>query len=813
MKNFNLCMIVFLIFLSNILYAQECLQNIDGNIDMAKGLKTFLVNDKPALIYSHDNKLMYRRSNNALGTSWGTAVIIANASNNNAAGLYSVSTEYDVHDFLPDYSNNTMEMQVEKIGDQTYRVFDFSGGLYTEGPYVDAYGTTEFEVEFEISSTGEISWTEQSDPWGLVVPTSGGVNQYDEATNQLTISWTCQGYGESGVSTYSFIEQPPGILANSFSIINGKPAIAFMDDNKIKFVIANDANGNSWSNPIVIDENVSSKTLSLTEIEGKPAIAFIKSNLVNYVIAEDAEGVTWNPSISTLAPTLVESEYYDISMDVINGKPAIAYMAVDEASGVQTTNYLRASDNIGTDWSSGASYEFPIATRSNIDLELIGNFPAITYLNHTTNTVVYAKAENGEGSVWGTPKELVNIYSLTEPVSHAMFDGAKYTSLKLIDGKPVVAYVDLEVLVNIISAEDPIGNEWEEYRNILDFSTGINGVDILELDGKVGVTYSTEDGLHFGGIAPLDMNNNALLFDGEDDYAISNPFTTQISNITMETWLRYDGADAIADESMNIFNNGYWGVDGYALDLNNIYTNDQNSAEFIIRISGGADLRTYVTIEEGEWIHVALVGTENGDNTSWQLFLDGQPQLPNPIVAEVIEPTSATDMGFELKCAMADLRLWEVARTEAQINESRFDPPALSTAGLVAYYGMHQKNNCGSRLIDEKGNKLTIMVGHQTNGIAQFFERDEFVSVDWIDENGNTTLEIFPNPTNDKVNISGIENINGKTIQIVDYLGRTISNQILRNNEVSLKNLPVGIYFIIINLDDDKSVRTKVVKR
>jgi hypothetical protein len=117
-------------------------------------------------------------------------------------GTYSVYTEYGFHDFLPNFATHTMNMNVVDNGDGTYFVQDFSGGLYTVGPYVAAYGTgpNSFDVTF-FTVCDDIDWTGQNDPWGSVVP--NGVNEVDSDTGVLTISWLCNGYGENGVSVYT----------------------------------------------------------------------------------------------------------------------------------------------------------------------------------------------------------------------------------------------------------------------------------------------------------------------------------------------------------------------------------------------------------------------------------------------------------------------------------------------------------------------------------------------------------------------------------------------------------------------------------
>ena len=122
-------------------------------------------------------------------------------------GKYSVTTTYGYHDFLPNYNPNTMEMEIV-VKDQDaglYEIGDFSGGLYSVGPYTN-YGTgaDSFTVEFT-ENCGNISWAEQTDPWGECVATTDGVNSVDFSSGKITISWTCVGYGENGVSVYTRI--------------------------------------------------------------------------------------------------------------------------------------------------------------------------------------------------------------------------------------------------------------------------------------------------------------------------------------------------------------------------------------------------------------------------------------------------------------------------------------------------------------------------------------------------------------------------------------------------------------------------------
>jgi hypothetical protein len=119
-------------------------------------------------------------------------------------GMYSVTTNYGYHDFLPSFNPHTQTAEIIDNGDGTFFVQDFSGGLYNGGPYSTAYGTgpTSMDVTF-FNSCNKIQWEDQSDPWGAIVPLDGGVNEVDIDTGVITISWFCEGYTENGVSVYT----------------------------------------------------------------------------------------------------------------------------------------------------------------------------------------------------------------------------------------------------------------------------------------------------------------------------------------------------------------------------------------------------------------------------------------------------------------------------------------------------------------------------------------------------------------------------------------------------------------------------------
>jgi hypothetical protein len=76
-------------------------------------------------------------------------------------------------------------------------------------------------------------------------------------------------------------------------------------------------------------------------------------------------------------------------------------------------------------------------------------------------------------------------------------------------------------------------------------------------------------------------------------------------------------------------------------------------------------------------------------------------------------------------------------------------------------------------------------------------------------------VTIFPNPTSDEINFSGLETWGGGdiTVQVMDIMGKTVKTEILQapNFTTSLVDLPAGTY--LVNLRNEENAVTKKVVR
>lgn len=170
-----------------------------------------------------------------------------------------------------------------------------------------------------------------------------------------------------------------------------------------------------------------------------------------------------------------------------------------------------------------------------------------------------------------------------------------------------------------------------------------------------------------------------ITLDGVDDYLSADSLvTTQLDNVTMEAWVRWNGKTGDANF---IILNGNAGESGYGL----LYNHPN-----LIVVCGGVGYATAnvsLKSDESAWYHVAGVR----DNGTWKLYINGNP-LPvsgNP-VPEL--PTGATFIGGDhagvstFDGEIDEVRIWNTARTEEQLQQNMTAKLTGSETGLAAYY-------------------------------------------------------------------------------------------------------------------------------
>src|SRR5690606_12064679 len=193
---------------------------------------------------------------------------------------------------------------------------------------------------------------------------------------------------------------------------------------------------------------------------------------------------------------------------------------------------------------------------------------------------------------------------------------------------------------------------------------------------------------------------NALHFDGADDYVTiaDTDGLDMTENYTLECWIRLDGFAPMAGIISKYHSNN---SNGYFLRMANF---PDNSIEF-------DGMTTVPLINQGQWYHIAAV--KNGNNRYLYLnglskTLSGTPISVQAITDPLTIGVDYLDLPRHFNGVIDEFRIWNVARTQEEIQQAMKATIDPSEPGLVAYYRMDQGtaggNNAGlTQVIDATG--------------------------------------------------------------------------------------------------------------
>ena len=103
------------------------------------------------------------------------------------------------------------------------------------------------------------------------------------------------------------------------------------------------------------------------------------------------------------------------------------------------------------------------------------------------------------------------------------------------------------------------------------------------------------------------------------------------------------------------------------------------------------------------------------------------------------------------------------------------------------------------------GEPVTETVSDGTNMLTQGFHQSKLTVTAIKTQTANEVFYLYPNPTQELINISGISM--GSKFVIYDISGKVVSNGILQTNSINLSSLNAGIYIV-----EMKSQKIRVIK-
>lgn len=213
--------------------------------------------------------------------------------------------------------------------------------------------------------------------------------------------------------------------------------------------------------------------------------------------------------------------------------------------------------------------------------------------------------------------------------------------------------------------------------------------------------------------------DNALDFDGLDDYvALGSPASLLLpGDITIEAWIKVDTYPASQSADI-VFR--FYPADTEDANIPYGLTIEPDGSLRAIHESGaGIDISTTSTnkVPLGAWTHVAVVRDVSAK--TYTFIINGSAELSqsysyNPTGGSISTLTFSGNGNFAIDGTMDEIRIWNIVRTQAEIQASMGTTLTGSESGLVGYWRFDELEDLG---VDGGGNDdVRDFSGNGNNG-------------------------------------------------------------------------------------------------
>ncbi|APY00578.1 LamG-like jellyroll fold domain-containing protein [Lacinutrix venerupis] len=222
-----------------------------------------------------------------------------------------------------------------------------------------------------------------------------------------------------------------------------------------------------------------------------------------------------------------------------------------------------------------------------------------------------------------------------------------------------------------------------------------------------------------------------LNFDGVDDsVSLTNTYGS-VTDFTIEAWIKTN-SDGIIIHSNSAYDNSYLAVTNGKLT----YTTSRHGY-------GGHILTSNQNVNDDTWHHVAFSTSSINTNGQGSLYIDGVLDNSTSFAVYTVPMGSLTIGGVNTSYfsgSIDELRVWDVVRTAAEINNAKSSEIQCNETGLIAYYQFNKG-------IDASENtnitSLTDITGNVNNGTLNNFALTGTTS-NWLAGSPITTVSLPP---------------------------------------------------------------------
>ena len=284
------------------------------------------------------------------------------------------------------------------------------------------------------------------------------------------------------------------------------------------------------------------------------------------------------------------------------------------------------------------------------------------------------------------------------------------------------------------------------FSEAMDYTSITTNIDNSSCYGTLMVSSD-----NFSNCVQMASPNKALDFDGTNDYVDVGDFSLG-GSLTFEAWMQYDSRGTWS----RIFDFGENGANddniwlGLASSSGTIRFEILSGSSKSMVTDGDGEHTAYGQVPiDGTWIHVAatISGTAGSANGTGKLIVNGNlvGTKTNMYVPAVMTRNNQylgkSNWGGDayLNAKMDEFRIWNVARTQAEIQANMNKELSGSETGLVAYYKMN--DGSGTSLADSSSNSYTATLNNMTDS-------------DWIQGNASFSDSPSSSPASSNDNMT-----------------------------------------------------------
>ena len=311
-----------------------------------------------------------------------------------------------------------------------------------------------------------------------------------------------------------------------------------------------------------------------------------------------------------------------------------------------------------------------------------------------------------------------------------------------------------------------------------------------------------------------------LQFDGVDDYAIvqhNNAYDIGYGNFTLEAMVTLDPVQTASNYPALLSTRSSGNDSGFLLFFFNgelsLQTDGQNHNS-----SPNGDIR------DGQCHHVAVVRSSTS-LLSW--YIDGQLTTTNTDANYDITTSGPMVIGNDFfsgslssgpfKGTIQEVRVWNVARSQAQIQTAMSTNLNGNEPGLIGYWSLI--DGSGQLITDQSATNNTGTLGSSASADASdpmFISACPIIDVVGVHElssDGNG-FKIYPNPVTSSSFIEFNHPTENAEIVIYDMIGKQLTRAEFSGSimEIKREELKSGAYFVRVRVKEREYVQKIVIE-